>query len=214
MRLVIFDIDGTLTAFPSSERLFARFLLRKGELRPGALLAYLGFFLRHGLRFRGRVLKKNKAYLAGMSEDRLQVLAEEFVLVQVLPGLSPAALARLRHHQVAGDRLALLSGTPDFIAAHLGRELGVELIEATRLATRDGSVLASPPLSHPLGCEKAQCAAHLAELAGLPLDNAVVYANSRDDLPLMQQVAVAVAVNPDRQLRRIARQRGWQIIDH
>jgi len=214
MRLVLFDIDGTLTVFPSSERLFARFMISRGELRAGAVVSYLWFIVRYGMRFRRRVFKKNKAYLSGMPRDRLRGLAEEFVIARVMPGLHPAVLSCLREHQLAGDRVALLSGTPDFIARRVGRKLGVDLVEATRFATRGGRYTGVPPLSHPLGREKADCAARLARQAGLPLEQAVVYANSRDDLALMHRVGVPIAVNPDRHLRRIAQHRGWQIIDH
>jgi len=47
----------------------------------------------------------------------------------------------------------------------------------------------------------------------LPLAAAVAYADSYCDLPLLERVAEPVAVRPDRRLRRIAEQRGWEILD-
>jgi len=212
--LAVFDIDGTLTRFRSSERLFARYLIRHGCLGPRALLHYAGFLLRNAGRFRGRVWKKNKAYLVGLPRDRLEELATGFVTRQVLPALAEPALRRLRQHQSNGDAVGLLSGTPDFIANCLARDLGVGLVEATSLEYRDGRVAAGAPLSHPLGEEKVRCLQRLAGAAGRSLEQLVVYANSRDDIPMMRAAGKAVAVNPDAALRRIADAEGWEILDH
>lgn len=212
--LAIFDVDGTLTRFASSERLFARYLIRHGYLGPRSILRYAGFLLRNAARFRGRVWKKNKAYLVGLPRDRLEELAASFVTSQVLPGLAGPALQRLRQHLHAGDAVALLSGTPDFIATRLAGELGVVLVEATALAYRNGRVAAGAPLSHPLGEDKVRCVRRLASAAGTSLEQVVVYANSHDDIPMMRVAGRAVAVNPDRALRRIADSEGWEILDH
>ncbi|NLC10604.1 MAG: HAD-IB family hydrolase, partial [Gammaproteobacteria bacterium] len=38
------------------------------------------------------------------------------------------------------------------------------------------------------------------------------YSDSHNDLPLLEKVAQAIAVDPDERLRAIAQERGWQII--
>jgi hypothetical protein len=53
----------------------------------------------------------------------------------------------------------------------------------------------------------------LAEREGLDLDECSAYSDSLNDLPLLDMVAYPHAVNPDRQLRRIAAQRGWPVHD-
>ena len=42
------------------------------------------------------------------------------------------------------------------------------------------------------------------------LDCSAFYSDSFNDLPLMNRVGTAVAVNPDARLRRYARRRGWR----
>src|SRR3546814_9131895 len=81
------------------------------------LLAYaIAFFLRYGLEY-GRVApKKNKAYLAGLDCSEIAALARAFVHERLESRLRPALLTRLDRHRAAGHRIALLTGTPDFIA--------------------------------------------------------------------------------------------------
>jgi len=39
------------------------------------------------------------------------------------------------------------------------------------------------------------------------------YSDSFSDLPMLESVGLPAAVNPDRRLRRIARERNWPILD-
>ena len=39
------------------------------------------------------------------------------------------------------------------------------------------------------------------------------YSDSARDLPMMERVGTAVADNPDRELRELARHRGWRIVE-
>ena len=44
------------------------------------------------------------------------------------------------------------------------------------------------------------------------LDDSYFYSDSHNDLPLLEQVTHAVAVDPDDTLRALAEQRGWSVI--
>jgi len=47
---------------------------------------------------------------------------------------------------------------------------------------------------------------------GLNLDGSYFYSDSHNDLPLMEIIEHAIAVDPDEKLTRIAKQNGWQLI--
>jgi hypothetical protein len=53
----------------------------------------------------------------------------------------------------------------------------------------------------------------LAESRGYDLAECTAYSDSHTDLPFLEAVGRPVAVNPDRELRRIAAQRGWPVIE-
>jgi HAD superfamily hydrolase (TIGR01490 family) len=211
MTLAIFDIDGTLVR-GSTERRFWRFLLARHRLGPSRLLAYVGFLLRFLPRYGVHVVKKDKAYLAGLDTKELATLVDEFFTLEVVPRIDPAAVQRLQLHLRRGDVVALLSGTLEPIASALARHLGVEHVCAAVCAERDGRYAAQPPLIHPFGDEKVALAARLAAQLGTDLRLATAYADSKHDLPLLEAVGTPVAVSPDRRLRREAAARGWEVI--
>ena len=51
----------------------------------------------------------------------------------------------------------------------------------------------------------------LAERTGLDLSASSAYSDSATDLPMLEAVGRPVAVNPDRALAKVARERGWEM---
>jgi hypothetical protein len=51
----------------------------------------------------------------------------------------------------------------------------------------------------------------LAVAEGIDLAESFAYSDSITDLPMLEAVGHPVAVNPDRDLRRVAAERGWEI---
>jgi HAD superfamily hydrolase (TIGR01490 family) len=211
-RLVIFDLDGTLI-HASSERLFARYLYECGLIGWRQVLAFVVFFLRYVARYDRSVFKRNKAYLSGLSQARVDELARRFVEERLLGTIYRPALARLERHRAEGELVVLLTGTPDFIALHLGERLGLQHVIATECAVRDGHYTSAPARQHPLGRDKLRCVQDFAARQGADLAGAVAYANARDDRFLLAKVGEAVAVRPDLRLRGLARRAGWEIME-
>lgn len=211
MRLVLVDLDGTLLPGGSEARFIAHLLARRriGFL---ALLRSLGFALRYCGAYRRHVWKKNKAYLAGLSTDDIEPLARSFAAERLAPLLRDCLRERIAGHRAAGDRVLLLTGSPEFLAGPIAEAVGAEGCIATSCAQAAGHYLASPPASHPFGAEKLSLARAAAERLGLSLADAVAYADRREDIPLLTAVGTAIAVAPDRSLARRARAEGWEIL--
>ena len=60
---------------------------------------------------------------------------------------------------------------------------------------------------------KAHAVRALASKEGLDLHRCTAYSDSANDIPMLSMVGTAVAVNPDPDLREVARARGWEIRD-
>jgi HAD superfamily hydrolase (TIGR01490 family) len=211
MKLAFFDIDGTLIA-GSTERRFSRCLLRAGCLGPRQAAAFAWFLLRHRHTFGRTVLKKNKAYLAGLGVERVNSLAADFVAREVVPQLYDPAVQRLQRHLNAGDTVVLLSGTLEPIANALGAALGVQHVCATVCDRRDGRYTNAPPHRHPFGAVKRELATQIAAQRGADLRDAAAYGDSCHDLDLLEAVGHPVAVRPDAPLLATARGNRWDII--
>lgn len=207
--IAFFDLDGTLLRGPSSERAFIAHLLARGALGPRQGLAALAFALRWAQPYGRHVLKKNKAWLAGLEVEKVERLAHGFDLTR---RLRPAMQAELGRARAAGRSIVLLTGAPDFLAAPLAAAIGADGCCATLCAQAGAGYAAAPPTRHPFGEEKLQLARALAAEAGCALAQCAAYADSIHDLPLLSAVGEPVAVAPDRALERVARTRGWRIV--
>jgi phosphoserine phosphatase len=76
----------------------------------------------------------------------------------------------------------------------------------------DGDVLTGELVGEPLhGKAKRHAAKKLAKERGISLKRSFAYSDSVNDLPLLTLVGNAVAVNPDKVLRRYAEAAGWSV---
>lgn len=212
MTVVLVDVDGTLLRRPSAEFLFAIHLARRQRIGPHQIASAALFVPRWAGRFGPQVFRKNKAYLAGLAVEEVNALAEAFVRDDLAERMRAPLLRRLDAHRATGDRIALVSGTPDFIARPLAARVGAELWSATMLAQSNGAFTAEPPEVHPFGDDKVGASRALCARLDSALEDCTAYGNGIHDLPLLRRVAHPVAVCPDRQLKRIARREGWEIL--
>jgi HAD superfamily hydrolase (TIGR01490 family) len=212
MRIVFIDLDGTLLRKASCERFFLWHLFCRGLLRPRQFLAVIWFMLRWFPRYRLDVWKQNKAYLTGVAETRINELAVPFVHASVIPRLCPVVRQRLAEHQQAGHVTVLLTGTLNVIARELGRTLGITRVEAALCNTQNGCFTNERPQQLPWHQEKRLLATRISRECECDLADCYAYADSYDDLPLLEAVGHPVAVRPHWRLRRTARQRGWEVI--
>jgi phosphoserine phosphatase len=60
---------------------------------------------------------------------------------------------------------------------------------------------------------KAEAIRKMATERGLDLDECYAYSDSATDLPMLEAVGNPVAVNPDKELKTIATERDWPILD-
>lgn len=212
MGLAVFDIDGTLVAGPSTEKRFFLHLLRSGAIGPRQLLAFLAFTLRR-LPAHGRhVFKKNKAYLTGLPEQDLRARAAAWVQPALAQAWFEPCIARLRAHRESGDVIALVSGTPQFVADAIGAALGVTEVVGTRCATRDGRFTGQLPVSHPFAGDKVAVVRELAVRYRVNSRDITAYGDSIYDLPLFEAAGTAVAVRPDEQLLVVAEAQRWEVL--
>lgn len=212
MRLALFDIDGTLVPGRGSEPRFAGYLWRHRRLGPRQIASYAAYAVTHVPRYGRAVMQKNKAYLSGLAVSDVAAWGRQFVDSVLAPLLFQPAVARLHAHMEAGDRVFLLSGTPQFIVDPLVRALDADGGYGALAATRDGVFRALTPPRHPYGPTKVAIAGDIAEATGLPLDSAIAYGDSISDAYLFRAVGHSVAVMPDRRLRAMAIGEGWELL--
>lgn len=230
---VFCDVDRTLIVGTTLESCFLRLARRKGIIGPGALPANLWaglqalgllpapperrFPIPAGLgrlaRLRYAFLSGNKAYLRGLRLDQCRDLAQAALEEHILPHLSRRGQEALAAHRAAGRRIVLLTGTLDFLAEPLCAHLGnVELL-AAHPEVQAGILTGRLVEAHPYGVHKRDLLWRFAAAEGLDLAASYAYADHHTDVPFLEAVGHPVAVNADRKLRQVAKERGWEVVD-
>ena len=207
-----FDIDGTLLPPPSLEWRFASWLLDCGSLHTLRIAEWGMVVLSALLTVDAAALRTNKSYLTGLSTS----IFEDWEA-----SLGPNALAsfpegsdRLAYHFEQGHRVFLISGTLAPLARALGRRIsGAVGVYATELGSADRAYTGRIEGAHLSGLAKADVLARIARDFGVSLADSHAYGNHFDDLAMLSSVGHPVAVNSTRQLKRIARQRQWCMLD-
>ena len=134
------------------------------------------------------------------------------VLAGVLPLLYREVLDEAYGHQDAGRRVYIVTAASQELAEVLAHVLVLDGGIGMRSEVRDGVYTGRPagPFTYRDG--KAQAIREIAEREGIDLSESYAYSDSESDLPMMRAVGHPVAVNPDRELERVARAEGWRIM--
>lgn len=123
----------------------------------------------------------------------------------------PDALERIRWHQSQNHRVVLVTGGTDFVVEPLALWLGADLI-AARLREIDGKFTGELEGEILVGEGKAKMVWDYANRNGIDLSASYAYGDSISDAPMLSLVGHPVAVNPDRRLHKLAKEKGWQIV--
>jgi HAD superfamily hydrolase (TIGR01490 family) len=210
-----FDLDRTLIAGSSSFQ-FGRAAYRAGMLtrRDIARDAYENLVF----RLRGSTDAGTDAIRARVSEmlegakvRDLQRLSGS-VLAGVLPRLYPRMLELAYEHQDEGRPIFICTAAAQEMAELMAIVLTFDGAVGSVAEVIDGVYTGREggPFNYREG--KAQAIRELAEREGIDLAASYAYSDSESDLPMLRLVGHPVAVNPDKELARVARAEGWEIM--
>jgi len=219
MNLALFDLDHTLLPIDSDHE-WGQFLVRIGAVdaiefarRNDAFYAQY----QQGTLDPVEYLEFSLGTLASFPRERLEAMQAQYMEEVILPAIRPSALALLQKHRDAGDLLAIVTATNQFVTAPIAKALGVEhLIAAVPETDADGKLtgrLLGTPTQGP--GKVTHTRAWLANMNKQLEDFERVhfYSDSHNDLPLMSIVSHPVATNPNAQLKQHASAHGWPLID-
>lgn len=165
-----------------------------------------------------RSLGNRVAHLAyrDMSEDRIAVLAEEYV-EDILDGkILDSGLELIKKARKDGHRIVVLSeGISEIMQGVVDKYLrGVDDLVCNHLEYKDHK--ATGKLLDPVigGYEGGRFIADYAAEHGLDLGRSVAYAGHGPDLLLLSTVGTPCVVNPDFTLRKAAKEADWPVMDY
>lgn len=214
MEAAFFDLDKTIIA-RSSPLALGRSFFREGLISRTFLVksiyAQLVFQITGADEEKMEKVREAAAKLtAGWEVERVKQVVTDVLEEVVTPLIYAEALELMHDHRSAGRMICLVSSSPEEIVQPLARMLRIDRYIATQPKIVDGKYTGDLEF-YAYGPQKAEAIKELADELGINLENSFAYSDSVTDVPMLEAVGNPVAVNPDKDLRKVALQREWQV---
>jgi HAD superfamily hydrolase (TIGR01490 family) len=213
MSLALFDLDNTLLA-GDSDYLWGCFLVDKGlvdkQLYEEANERFYHQYKQGNLDIH-EFLNFALQPLAENDPAVLKSLHREFMEIHIKPLMTQGGKELIAKHRNAGDHPVIITATNSFVTRPIAHAFGIDDLIATEPEIIDGRYtgrVAGTPCFQKGKIERLHA---WLEVSRMDFANSWFYSDSHNDLPLLEEVAHPVAVDPDDTLRAIATERGWQI---
>ena len=215
VRAAFFDLDRTLIRRSSALALAGSFqergLIGRKQLAKAA--AWQVFFAARGAGAETvrKAAEDGLMLLKDLEVEEMRALVAEAMEPALKPLVYREPLDLVARHRDRGERVYVVSATVQEIVEPVALELGFDGALGSLCEIVDGRYTGrSLRACHAEG--KAEAVQELAVEEDIDLAVSTAYSDSHTDLPFLEVVGNPVAVNPDRDLRRIARERGWPIL--
>ena len=213
MALALFDLDNTLLS-DDSDFLWGCFLVEKGlvekstydeanqrfyaEYKQGTLdiFEFLAFSLKPLTQF---------------SMQELNVLHNEFMEKHIKSAMTAKGIKQIQHHRDKGDFTLIITATNSFVTGPIAKAFNADELIATEPEIIDGRYTGQVAGTPCFQGGKITRLNQWLESTSHNLDNSTFYSDSHNDISLLEQVTIPVAVDPDDELKAIALKRGWEI---
>ena len=210
-----FDLDKTLLRRSSALALAgsfrARGMIGRRQLAKAALLQLLFVLRGADAEAVQRMAERGLLVLRGHTPEDIRALVADALEPVLKPLVYAEPLALLARHRDDGQRVYIVSAALQEIVEALAHDLGFDGALGT-VAEIDDGIYTGHSARALHGEAKADAVRELAGRERIDLAASFAYSDSHSDLPFLEVVGHPVAVNPDRELRRVARDRGWPVL--
>lgn len=212
--VAFFDLDHTILD-TSSARLYIIYLYRLGHISRGDLTrgAVMSALHRFGLFASEDAIKKWVMKYRGVSEQKTMELTRTWFDEMVKGRIRQGAVAEIERHRGGGARTVVLSASTNYGCEPVKEHLGMDDVISTRLEVRDGLFTGELSGDYCYGPVKLTRALEYCVRHGHDMEDAWYYGDALADVHIMERVGHPVCVTPDRKLRKVARKRGWEIVE-
>jgi phosphoserine phosphatase len=148
---------------------------------------------------------------AGLNAGDVERLADEAVAATMRPRIYHAALSAIAERRARGELTLLATGSNGFVARALARAVGAHDgigTEGRRVGERLTAEMILPAC---VGEGKKTLVLAWLAAHGVEPENATAYTDNGIDIPLLDAVGEAIAVNADAELAAYATRRGLRV---
>jgi HAD superfamily hydrolase (TIGR01490 family) len=212
-----FDLDKTIIA-KSSVLAFGRPFYREGLLSRRSIVkslyAQVVFMLVGADAQKMEKLRvAMSAMTRGWNRDHVASIVRDTLTEVIEPIIYAEALELFDEHHAAGRTVVIVSSAPMEVVVPLSEFLGADDGSGTRAEIDTEGNYTGELEFYAYGSNKADAVCDLAARTHVDLAGSYAYSDSITDLPMLELVGHPVAVNADKELARVAREREWEIRD-
>ena len=210
-----FDLDKTVIA-KSSTLAFSKPFQAGGLISRRAVLrsAYAQFVYLVGGADHDQMEKMRQfmsQLCAGWDVATVREIVADTLHNIVDPLVYDEAVSLIEEHHLAGRDVVIVSASGAEVVEPIAELLGADHVVATRMEIEDGKYTGGIEY-YAYAEEKAAAIRELAASCGYDLDACYAYSDSVTDVHMLEVVGHPFAVNPDRELRRVATANGWPVL--
>jgi HAD superfamily hydrolase (TIGR01490 family) len=210
-----FDLDKTIIA-KSSALAFSKPFYAGGLINRRHVLrsAYAQFVFLVGGADHDQ-MEKMREFLSkmvtGWHVETVREIVADTLHNIVDPLVYDEAVSLIEEHHLAGRDVIIVSASGAEMVEPIGELLGVDAVIASQLSIEDGRYTGEIDF-YAYAENKAAAIEELADRRGYDLSRSYAYSDSVTDVHMLEIVGHPHAVNPDKELRRIARERTWPVL--
>ena len=212
-----FDLDKTVLATSTTFALGSP-MRRSGLISTTALarglVAQLPYLLMGADEDQTTRLMDQLAQLsAGLERSKLMELVREALTTSIESAVYSEALDLIEAHHRAGHDVIIVSASIEEMVGPVAELVGADRAVATRMEVDEEGRFTGLIERSLLHGAKVEALHEDAAAYGIDLSRSWAYSDSISDRPMLEAVGHPVAVNPDRELRRLATQEKWPVRD-
>jgi HAD superfamily hydrolase (TIGR01490 family) len=215
VQAAFFDLDKTVISKSSSLALtrpmYRAGLVSRSALLKGAYAQLVYLLLGADEHKMDRVKEGMLALTRGWDKSQVEEIIRGALSELIDPYIYLEALDLMDLHRALGRTVFIVSSSVEEVVRPLSEHLGGVEVIATRAKIDDQGLYTGELEFYCYGENKAVAIREVAEQESIHLAGSFAYSDSITDLPMLEAVGNPVAVNPDRDLRREAERRSWQI---
>ena len=151
-------------------------------------------------------------HLAGLEEKTVNAIAQAAFTRRMKANIYTSAAQLIKEIQQRGERAVFATSSLGIIVQPLKSFLGISESIASVLEFSQGKATGRIAGVSLFGDKKKIAVAEWLKKQQIDPQDVCFYSDSYTDIPLMEYCGRAIAVNPDRFLKREAKKRGWQIM--
>ena len=210
-----FDLDKTIIA-RSSAFAFSKEFQASGLISRGAVLrsAYAQFVYLVGGADHDQMEKMRQfmsQLVAGWDVQTVRDIVADTLHNIVEPLVYDEAVRLIEEHHAAGRDVIIVSTSGAEMVEPIGTMLGADHVVATRMEIHEGKYTGKIRF-YAYAENKAKAITDLARRRGYDLSRCFAYSDSITDVHMLEVVGHPFAVNPDKELRRVAKERDWPVL--